>query len=141
MKVFLGHARKDSVLAHQLAERLTRGGFAVRLPEDEIAAGENWAKKTGKALDDADLMVLLLTPAAMDSDSLRQNLEFALGSRKYEGRLFSVFVGPALEAGKDMPWILLKLPHRRVESARSFGEVVKDVQALVADSDLSPSNA
>ena len=95
----------------------------------------------GKALEDADWMVLLLTPAAMESDSLRQNLEFALGSRQYEGRVFSVFVGPTLEAGKDLPWILLKLPHRQVESAKRFGEVVKHLKSLVADSDLSPSNA
>jgi TIR domain len=141
MKIFLGHARKDGALAHKLAERLTRGGFAVWLSEDEIAPGDNWAKKIGKALEDAEWMVLLLTPASMQSDSLRQNIEFALGSRKYEGRLFSVFVGPTLEAGKDMPWILLKFPHRQVESAKNFGDVVKDMQALVADSDLSHSNA
>jgi hypothetical protein len=86
-------------------------------------------------------MVLLLTPAAMESESLRQNLEFALGSSKYESRLFSVFVGPTQEAGRDVPWILLRLPHRQVESAKGFGEVVKDIQALAACSDVSPSNA
>ncbi len=113
----------------------------VWLSEDNIAPGDNWAKKTGKALDDAEWMVLLFTPAAMESDSLRQNIEFALGSRRYEGRVFSVFVGPTLEAGKDVPWILLKLPNRQVESAKNFGQVVKDIQDLVAHSDLSHSNA
>ncbi|MGO8748576.1 MAG: toll/interleukin-1 receptor domain-containing protein [Thermoguttaceae bacterium] len=141
MKVFLSHARKDGALARQLADQLTRRGFVVWLSEDNIAPGDNWAKKTGKALDDAEWMVLLFTPAAMESDSLRQNIEFALGSRRYEGRVFSVFVGPTLEAGKDVPWILLKLPNRQVESAKNFGQVVKDIQDLVAHSDLSHSNA
>jgi hypothetical protein len=45
-------------------------------------------------------MVVLLTPGALASGWLRQDIEFALGSKKYEGRVFSVFVGPALEAGK-----------------------------------------
>jgi hypothetical protein len=141
MKIFLSHARKDGALARQLAERLMRAGFAVWLPEDEIAPGDNWAKKVGKALDEAEWMVLLLTPAAMESDWLRQDIAFALGSRKYEGRVFSVFVGLTLEAGRDMPWILLKLPHRQVESAKNFGEVVKEIQTLVAGSGLSHSNA
>jgi TIR domain len=141
MKVFLSHASKDNALAHALANRLTQEGFSVWLADDEIAPGDNWAKKIGKALDEAELMVLLLTHAAMKSDSLRQNLEYALGARKYEGRFFSVIVGPTKKAGKDVPWILLRLPHCQVESAEQFGEVVKEIQALVAQNDMSHANA
>jgi hypothetical protein len=141
MKVFLSHARKDGDLARELAERLKRSGFTVWASEDQVQPGENWAKKIGKALDDSELMVILLTPRAMESDWLRQNIEFALGSKRYEGRVFSVFVGPTLDVGKDAPWILLKLPHRQVESAEDFGDAVKDIRALIADSDVSHSNA
>jgi hypothetical protein len=130
MNVFLSHARKDSALARQLAERLTRAGLTVWIADDQIVPGENWAKKIGKALDAAGLMVILLTPRALESDSVRQDIEFALSSRKFEGRVFSVFVGSTLEAGKDMPWILLKLPHARVESAKDFPDVVKEIQSL-----------
>src|SRR5947209_5632287 len=139
MKVYLSHARKDGTLARQLAERLRHGEFTVWLPEQEITPGDNWAKKTGRALDNSDLMVILLTPAALAFDSLRQDIEFALGSRKYEGRVFSVFVGPTQQAGKHVPWILLRLPHRQVESAKEFAAVVKEIQALSAGSDMSPS--
>lgn len=141
MKLFLSHARKDESLARELGERLARGGFTVWMSEDQIGPGENWAKKIGKALDESELMVILLTPKALESDWLRQSIEFAIGSKKYEGRVFSVFVGPTLEAGKDLPWILLKLPHCQVESARNFGAVVKEVQALSTDSGVSRSNA
>lgn len=140
MKVFLSHARKDDALARKLAERLTRSGFTVWNSEDEIVPGENWATKMGRALDDSDLMVVLLTPGALESDWLRQNIEFALGSSRYEGRVFSVLVGLTDAAGKDVPWILLRLPHRLVDSARSFGDVVKDIRALSA-ADVSHSNA
>jgi hypothetical protein len=141
MKLFLSHARKDADLARQLADRLTRAGFSLWIPEEEIAPGDNWAKKTGKALDDSELMVFLLTPGALDSDRLQQDIEFALFSRKFEGRVFTVFVGPTLEAGKDIPWILLKLPHRQVESGGNFGEVVKEIQFQCAVADMSHSNA
>lgn len=142
MKVFLSHSRKDGALARQLAERLTHEGFTVWDPEDEIAPGDNWAKKIGKALDEAKVMVILLTPAAFESDALRQDVEFALLSRQFEGRVFSVFVGPTMEAGKDVPWILLKLPHRRIDSAREFGSVVNEIQSLLGtDSSVSHANA
>jgi TIR domain len=51
MRVFLSHAQKDSALARRLAGRLTRAGFTVWIPGEEITAGDNWAKKMGKALD------------------------------------------------------------------------------------------
>ncbi len=133
MKLFLSHARKDAALARQLADRLMHAGFTLWIPEDEIAPGDNWAKKIGKALEESELMVFLLSPGARDSDRIQQDFEFALFSRKFEGRVFTVFVGPTLEAGKDVPWILLKLPHRQVESASDFGEVVKEIQSLCAD--------
>jgi hypothetical protein len=127
MRVFLSHARKDSALARQLA---ADGGFTVWNPEEEIAPGDNWAKKVGNALESSEWMVILLTPGALRSDWLRHDIEFALGSKKYDGRVFSVFVGPPLEAGKDVPWILLKLPHRQIESANDFGDIVTELKAL-----------
>jgi len=130
MKVFLSHARKDDDLARDLRALLENDGFSVWTPEDQISPGENWAKKVAKALDDSELMVFLLTPRAFESDSLRQNVEFAIGSEKYADRVFSVFVGPTMTAGKDVPWILLKLPHRQVGSAREFRQVVKDIRQV-----------
>ncbi|MCI0376056.1 MAG: toll/interleukin-1 receptor domain-containing protein [Gemmataceae bacterium] len=132
MKVFLSHARKDAELAFQLAKRLEQSGFRVWSSEKEIVPGDNWAKKIGKALEDSDLMVLLFTPSAMESDSLRHDVEFAIGSRKYEHRVFSVFVGSETEADKNMPWILRKLPNRQVGSAKDFSDVAKEIQALFA---------
>src|SRR5690242_14229260 len=130
MKVFLSHARKDAQLARELTEGLRRAGFTVWNAQEEIVPGDNWAKKVGKALDDSELMVILFTPRALESDWLREDIEFAIGSKKFEGRVFSVYVGPASKAGKDMPWILLKLPHRQVGSANDFPGVVKDIEKL-----------
>jgi len=141
MQVFVSHARKDDKLARELSERLAHHGFDVWNSEEQIAPGDNWAKKIGEALDESELMVILLTPKSLESDRLRHNLEFALGSKKYAGRLFSVFVGPVMTAGEDVPWILLKLPHRQVESGGGFDEVVDEIRALCADSDVSRSNA
>jgi hypothetical protein len=66
MKVFLSHAAKDHELARKLREALARGGFDVWLEEDQVLPGENWAKKIGRALDDSELMVNLLSPRAKE---------------------------------------------------------------------------
>jgi hypothetical protein len=141
MKVFLSYARKDSELARRLAELRRHVGFIVWLAEEEITLGDNWAKKIGKALDDSDWMVILLSPGALQSDSLRQDIEFVLGSKKYADRVFSVFVGSTREARKYVPWILLELPHRQVESAKEFAGVVREIKALFSRSGMSHSHA
>jgi hypothetical protein len=129
MKIYLTYSAKDSVLAQRLTARLKRGGLQVWNTE-EIAPGDNWAKKIGRALDHSEFMLILLTPKATESDRLRQDIEFALGSKKYEGRIFSVFFGPTMEAGKDMPWILLKQPFIQVDSTKDFDKVVRGIREL-----------
>ncbi len=141
MKVFLSHAQKDEALASNLANRLQKGGFDVWNEKEDISPGENWAKKMGEALDDSELMVILLTPKAMESDSIRRDIEFAIGSQKFADRVFSVFVGPTDHADKDFPWILIKLPHKQIESAREFGKVVKEIRANFNGTHLSHANA
>lgn len=130
MKVFLNQARKDNDLARELRLRLEPEGFSVWTAKDQIFPGDNWAKKVAKALEDSELMVILLTPRAFESEFLRQNVQFALGSKKYAERVFSVFVGPTMEAGKGVPWILSRLPNRHVASASEFGDVVRDIRNM-----------
>jgi TIR domain len=128
MKIYISHARKDSNLARQLAKELESRDLHVFLPETLVGPGDNWAEKIGEALDRSDFMVFLLTPGALEADWQRKDVEYALGAKKYEGHVFSVLVGLPLKAGKDVPWILLKQPHRRVESARKFGEVAEEIE-------------
>jgi hypothetical protein len=141
MKVFLSHARKDITLASKLAALLRRRGFTVWMAEEQIVPGDNWAKKVGKALDETDLLVVLLTPGAMEADTLRRDIDFALGARRFEGRLFTVFVGPPRAAGKAVPWILLRLPYKQVGSAEELAKVVKAVQRHAAAARVSTAHA
>ena len=49
MQVFISHAAKDRELATRLALQLAQAGFAVWYAAEDIAPGDNWAKKMGKA--------------------------------------------------------------------------------------------
>ena len=133
MKVYISHAKKDEVLASQLARQLTEAGADVFEPFEEIAPGDNWAKKIGQALYESDLMVFLFTPDSFKSDILRNDLEFALFSEKFRDRVYSVYVGPSAQMGADIPWILRKYPHRQVESLQNGeGDVANEILALNA---------
>ena len=78
MKVFLSHANSDDSLARKLADRLNLAGLTVWDPQEEIVPGDNWAKKIGRALDDSDLLVILLTPSSL---WLKSILPRATGSK------------------------------------------------------------
>ena len=141
MNIYLSHARKDSLVALQLARRLEVEGFSVLHPETDIEPGENWATKTAEALHGSDFMVFLMTPGALESDTLRHNIELALSSKKYDGRVFTVVLASTYQAGKDVPWILLKLPHHQVESSKGFAKIAKEIAAQCAALEGSASHA
>lgn len=130
MNVFLSHAAKDESLASQLAQHLKSAGLNVLSPYADIIPGDNWAQKVPEALAESDLMLILVTPGAMQSDALRNDIEYALSSKRFRGRLMSVIVGPTGEPPRDVPWILLKQPHVQIDSASSFPDVIDELLAL-----------
>ncbi len=122
MYVFLSYADRDGELARQLAERLGAAGVSVWLDEREVEPGDNWADKLQTALKHADAMVVLLSPEAVRSRWVRREIDYALTTPRFEGRLVPVEVRPT----KDMPWVLRRLSmiaHGTVE--RTAADIVK----------------
>lgn len=131
MRVFISHSRKDTPVARQLARRLSEAGLKVWFPEDEILPGDNWALKVGQALEESDLMVVLVTPHAFESEWLKEETQYALTAEQYKGRLIPVFLGPQSETSSGMPWILRKLnPVRIGGSEEDWQQVVNKVQTF-----------
>ena len=103
-RVFLSYAQTDRHLAETLAKDLSAAGFAV-WSDQEIMPGGNWARQVAEALDESEAMVVIVSPAAAKSESVRREVEFALTSPSYAGRLIPVVAKPT----SQMPWILEKL--------------------------------
>ena len=102
MQVFLSYAHRDGSLAEALAEDLRQRGLSVWSHEAELLPGDNVWRRNGEALENSEAMVILVSPEAMRSEWVQHEIEYALGSRNYEGRLFPVQVRPT----SSMPWIL-----------------------------------
>lgn len=126
MKVFLSYAESEREIARELASYLEGQGHRVWYRDGALFPGDNWALEIGKALEESDAMVALLSPQAMKSDWVRKEIEFALGAYQYRGRLIPVMVKPA----SDIPWILKRFPIVRLtkgmtEAAREIAEYVE----------------
>ena len=112
MQVFLSYSDADRDFARQLASQLSKRGCEVWDPSDQVFPGDNGPLKIGEALKESKAMVVLLSPDSMKSEWVRGEIQYALGSRNYEGRLFPVLVRPT----RGIPWILRKFGILRAEN-------------------------
>lgn len=105
MKVFISHAGADNAFARELVEELRAAKLKVWFDGTELAPGDNIALEVGRALDESDAMVVLLSPAAMESQWVRSEIDYALAERRFKNRLIPVQVKPSAK----IPWVLREL--------------------------------
>jgi hypothetical protein len=109
MKVFISYTRKDGEIAQRLVQQLKDAGFEA-WDDREIMPGDNWAEKISQALKESQAMVVLISAAALNSEWVRREIEFALGTKKYSGKPIPVFIGRRDDIPKSkLPWILRRL--------------------------------
>jgi len=128
MKVYISHAQADKTAADELAADLRADGFQVVHPDQDVFPGDNWPLKIGRALEESKAMVVLLSPKSVVSPWVQKEIEHAVTSRRFNGRLIPVM----LHKTARYPWILKKLRvepfdaaviARRLRKAEPFGKM------------------
>ena len=110
MQVFISYSHSDSPLAARVSRALREAGLQVWNPEVNILPGDNWPAQVGRALEESDAMVVLLTPNSISSPHVRAEMAYALGSKSYRNRLIPVAVGDREQLPRsEIPWIVRKL--------------------------------
>jgi hypothetical protein len=72
LRVFLSYARKDgATLAQRLQKDLNENGFNTWLDTQRIAGGATWSTEIETALDEANYVVVLMTPGSYISEICR----------------------------------------------------------------------
>jgi hypothetical protein len=112
MQVFLSYSTADEDFAKKLGSHLSMRGIEVWDPSEQLLPGDNWALKIGQALEESRAMIVLLSPDSMKSEWVRRDIEYALGDRNYEGRIFPVVV----RRTEEVPWILHKFQILRAKN-------------------------
>jgi hypothetical protein len=132
MKVFINYSPKDEALATKLVASLEDSGLDAWFKKREILPGDNWAEKIAQGLKESNAMVVLLTPAALESDAVQSNISYALGERAFSHRLIPVIVGDSQDfQSHRIPWIFNRLKTITLSKDSKNDEKFKEiVQAL-----------
>ena len=134
MKVFVSHSHADAPLAARVCEGLRREGLEVRHPDLHHFPGDNRAANVGRALGESEAMVVLLTPAAVDSPHVMREIEYALGAKNYSNRLVPVVVGnPERVSIKSVPWIVRRMRWVRLDDDGCGVPEVRPIADAVLD--------
>lgn len=107
MNVFISYAPSDRDVADGLADALSEYGLGVWRTDEHVLPGENWAKKVGEALDEADALVVILSPGSEDMQSIKREISFAMGNKRFKNKIVPVYRGDKTEIEEDIiPWSL-----------------------------------
>lgn len=79
---FFSYSREDAEFALQLAGDLKNAGEAVWIDQLDINPGQRWDRAVEDALRDCPRMIVILSPASVNSMNVLDEVSFALESRK-----------------------------------------------------------
>lgn len=91
-RVFVSYSRDDAKFASRLVGALTDLGVDSWIDEQRIEAGEKWSEAIQRGLDASELMIVVLSPTAMDSENVRDEWQYFLDHGK---SLIPVLLEPA----------------------------------------------
>jgi hypothetical protein len=79
---FFSYSREDSHFALRLAGDLKEAGARVWLDQLDIAPGQRWDRAVEDALANCGSMLVILSPASVDSTNVMDEVSFALEEKK-----------------------------------------------------------
>ena len=103
LQVFISHSSKDKSLAGRLANDLQNAGIDVWYDSDQISVGDTIWDKIERGLSKCDYMIIILSPDAVASTMVRQELFMFLNE---EWRRANSVILPVLYKDCDMPLLL-----------------------------------
>jgi CRP-like cAMP-binding protein len=101
-QVFLSYARADAEFATRLVEDLRERGINVWY-DRQITGGNTWYEEIQKALDDCEMMIVVLSPRSMESRNVADEWHYYLDENK---RLV-----PVLYEDCRIPYQLRRIQH------------------------------
>lgn len=94
LKVFLCHASQDKPIVRDLYQRLSAEGWvAPWLDEENIIAGQEWEYAIEKAVESADVVIVLLSNVSVNKEGyIQKEIRYALdiALEKPEGTIFII---------------------------------------------------
>ena len=86
-EVFLSHSGRDREFATELAEVLRRHGVPVWYSRTNILGAQQWHDEIGAALKRCHWFIIVLSPHAVRSMWVKNELLFALNHRRFRNKI------------------------------------------------------
>lgn len=100
---FFSYSREDSEFALRLANDLRAAGSAVWIDQLDIGPGERWDRVVQSALERCPSVLVILSPASVNSNNVLDEVSFALDQQKT--------LIPVLYRECDIPFRLRRFQH------------------------------
>lgn len=81
-EIFISHAHEDAAFVHQLCDSLHARGASFWRYDLDVPLGQDWREEVDAALDDARVLLLVLSPAALRSANVEREWRAALKAHK-----------------------------------------------------------
>ena len=135
-RTFISYAREDHIFAEKLANDLRAAGVNVWLDQTDIRPGDLWDRAVENALAAARAVVVVLSPDAVASRSVLDEVSYALDSSKP--------VLPVLYRACDIPFRLKRLQYTDLTEryAGGLARLVESVAGATRDfaADSAPNS-
>lgn len=125
--VFISSAASDAPIARELVTQLQAAGVDAWNATTEALPGANLSAELGRALNRAEALIVLISPAAVKSPMVLHEIQFALGQEKFQDRLIPVMVKQTPTG--DIPWILRTLHWAKGSADKVADQVLKVLDA------------
>jgi hypothetical protein len=80
-KIFISYSRSDANTVSTIIDRLNTAGHEVWVDRIGIRGGEKWRQQIVHAIEESDVIVLVLSKNSIASDNVRKEIDLAEGSK------------------------------------------------------------
>ena len=93
-EIFLSHSSEDRPFVEELASIMRRHGLPVWYSQTNILGAQQWYDEIGEALHRCDWFVLVLSPNAIQSTWVKQELVFASYQNRFKNKIVPLLYQP-----------------------------------------------
>lgn len=124
---FFSYSRDDSEFALRLAKDLKSAHAMVWLDQLDISPGQHWDQAVEQALTKCPNMLLILSPSAVASSNVMDEVSFALDEQK--------LIIPVLYSTCKIPFRLRRLQY--IDARKDYDRALEELLRLLSVNDVS----
>jgi len=121
-KTFISYSRKDKDFAIEFAREMKSAGYSVWLDQLDIPTGARWDDQVEKALRECEVFLIILTPASVSSENVKDEIGYAIDHGKR--------IMPILLENCDVPFRLRRFQYVDFTNVE-FNEGIKRAKQLL----------